>query len=384
MVRHSRVGGETSLIMQTRRHFLYQLAAAATGVAASADRFFTVAQRGGRWWFITPGGAPFFSLGLNHIDASPLREVENGELWRTKYGNSIERWLKEAVAPDLRAWGFNSVGWTQEVVVRGHAIHRHSPSFTFEEYQWLGLPYCHLLPFAETHQWENETRLPDFFSKDFEDWCDYVARSQCARFADDPKLIGYFYTDCPLWVHTRPDNAWKGPLFDPAKLTTDAGKAELRKLATRYYQVTYDAIRRYDAHHLILGDRYEANAPLPMEVVESAKPFVDVLCFQDFKEPVKHLAVWHTLTGKPVLWADGARNVPVKGSTAIRNDGAWYAEQLRALRENPGCIGAHLCGAYLRNNARNRGLRDAREQPDEENIALTTTANREMVAWVPR
>ncbi|MEQ1861919.1 MAG: agarase [Chthoniobacteraceae bacterium] len=370
--------------MRSRRHFLYQLAAAATDMAASADRCFTVAQRGGRWWFITPGGAPFFSLGFNHIDSAPLREAGSGEIWSAKYGNSIERWLKEAVAPDLRAWGFNSVGWTQEVVIRGGSIHRHSPSFTLEEYQWLGLPYCHLLPFAETHQWENETRHPDFFSKDFEDWCDYVARSQCARFADDPKLIGYFYTDCPAWVHTKPPNAWKGPLFDPAKFATDAGKAELRKLATRYYQVTHDAIRRYDAHHLILGDRYEANAPLPVEVVESAKPFVDVLCFQDFREPVKHLAEWHSLTGKPVLWADGARSVPMQGSKAMRNDGAWYAERLRALRENPGCIGVHLCGAYLRNNARHRGLRDARELPDEENIALITAANRETTAWVPR
>lgn len=376
-----------------RRHLLRVLAASTLSVDAwtsaattprDASAFFTVAKRRGRWCFITPEGAPFFSLGLNHIDSSPLREVESGDLWRAKYGNSIERWLKESVAPDFKAWGFNSIGWTQEVVVRGPLIHRHSPAFTFEEYQWAGLPYCHLLPFAETHQWENETRLPDFFSKDFADWCDYVARSQCARFAEDAKLIGYFYTDCPLWIHTRPDNRWKGPLFDPDKLKTDAGKAELRKLATQYYQVTYDAIRRYDPHHLILGDRYEANAPIAAEVIESAAPFVDVLCFQDFKDPVKNLMDWHQRTGKPVLWADGARNQPIAGTDIIRNDGAWYADTLRQLRENPGCIGAHLCGAYLRNNARHRGLRDAREKPDDENISLITQANREMTEWMKR
>jgi hypothetical protein len=286
------------------------------------------------------------------------------------------------VAPDLKAWGFNSIGWTQEVVIRGPLIHRHSPVFTYEEYQWAGLPYCHLLPFAETHQWENETRHPDFFSKDFEDWCDYIARSQCSRFAGDPKLIGYFYTDCPMWTHVRPQNRWKGPLFDPDKRKTDSGKAELRKLATRYYQVTHNAIRRHDPHHLILGDRYEANAPIAAEVIESAAPFVDVFCFQDFREPVKHLSEWHQRTGKPVLWADGARNQPVAGSDVLRNDGAWYADILRQLRENRGCIGAHLCGAYLRNNARHRGLRDARETPDAENLAHITAANREMAGWV--
>lgn len=153
-------------------------------------------------------------------------------------------------------------------------------------------------------------RLPDFFSRDSEDWCDYAARSQCSRFADDPKLIGYFYTDCPVWIHNSRANKWKGPLFDPQKLEAEAGREELRKLATRYYQVTHAAVRRYDPNHLILGDRYEANVPLPTEVVESALPLVDVLCFQDFKEPVAHLAEWHRRTGKPVLWADGAKNVP--------------------------------------------------------------------------
>ena len=373
-----------------RRRFLAWACAStvltARPVPAAEQSFFTVAQRGGRWWLLTPNDKPFFSLGLNHIDSSPLRYAEAGDLWRKKYGNSIKRWLEEAVRRDLLDWEFNSVGWTQEVVIRGETIHRHSPSFTLEEYQWLGLPYCHLLPFAETHQWDNEVKLPDFFSPDFEDWCDYVARSQCSRFADDPKLIGYFYTDCPMWVHTSRGNKWKGPLFEPQKLGTDAGRAELRKLASRYYQVTHTAIRRYDPHHLILGDRYEANAPLPVEVVESALPYVDVLCFQDFKDPLTHLAYWHRLTGKPVLWADGAKNVPemnaASGKQILRNGGQWYGEVLKGLRDNPGCVGAHLCGAYLRNHARNRGLRDELERADEENLADIKAAHREMMQWV--
>ena len=72
----------------------------------------------------------------------------------------------------------------------------------------------------------------------------------------------------------------------------------------------------------------------------------------------------------------------VTGEPFQRNDGAWYAGVLQGLRDNSGCISAHLCGTYLRNRARNRGLRDARERPYEENIALTTQANREMAAWV--
>ena len=352
----------------------------------SATGAFTVARQQGRWWLIAPDGQRSFSLGLNHIDSSPLRYPEAGDLWARKYGNSTERWLKESVRPDLIEWGFNTVGWTQEVVVRGDKIHRHSPPFTYEEYQWLDLPYCHLLPFSEIHQWEDETRHPDFFSQDFSDWCDFVARHACARMAGDSKLIGYFYSDCPMWVHTSPTNQWKGPLFDPARLESEAGRKSLSELATRYYRVTHEAIRRYDKHHLILGDRYEAAAPLPMEVVDAAKPFVDVLCFQAFRQPIKDLTDWHARTGKPVLWADGARNVPARdpetGAPVVRNGGSWYGEVLGGLRSNPGCVGAHLCGAYLRNRARRRGLRDEREQLDTENVALIAQANRAMTQWV--
>ncbi|MDP6721794.1 MAG: hypothetical protein QGF59_24205 [Pirellulaceae bacterium] len=135
-------------------------------------------------------------------------------------------------------------------------------------------------------------------------------------------------------------------------------------------------IRRYDKHHLILGDRYEANAPIAMEVVNAALPFVDVLSFQDFRDPVKHLDQWHAKTGKPVLLADAARMKWLTNPDEFtRNEGAWYAETLAELFKNPGCIGFHLCGAYQRNRARRYGLLDEQENPDQENVALMKAAN---------
>lgn len=372
-----------------RRHFLTSAALASLAPAlslraASEGKFFTLAQRKGRWWFVTPEGRPFFSIALNHIDPAPLRYKANGDLWERKYGNSMERWLKESVALDLREWGFNSVGWTQEDVTRGLTNHRHSRAFTFEEYQWLGLPYCHQLPFADFHQWEVETRHPDFHSAEFAEWCDYVARDQCARMAGDPKLIGYFYIDCPTWIHTRPHNEWKGPLFDPEKLKTEAGRRELTALATKWYQVTHDAIRRYDKHHLILGDRYEASLPIAEEVVRAALPYVDVLSFQHFKQPDEvsaNLRKWHDLTGKPVLLADQCVSIRQPDGVQL-HDGAGYTATLAALRDLPGCLGYHLCGAYLRNTARNRALRAADETPDTAALTAITAANRKAAEWM--
>ena len=350
--------------------------------------FFTIARRKGRWWLITPEGEQFFSIGLNHLDSATLRYRENAHIWRDKYGNSMEEWLKQ-VRADLRSWGFNTVGWVQEVVTREVLNHRHSRNFTFEEYQWLDMPYCHMLPFVDFHQWEAETRNPDFYSRGFEQWCDYVARAHCGRLADDPKLIGYFYCDCPTWVHIRKDNTWKGPLFDPARLKSQAGRRELTELARQYYEVTHDAIRRYDRNHLIFGDRYEARAHLPEEVVRAAIPYVDVLSFQCFGDAdlvSEKLGHWARLTDRPVLLADSA------GGTKAHDPGGpdehrypdpgAYGRVTQMLRDMPQCVGFHLCGAYLANRVRRRGLRSEQDAIDVEAIDGFRRVNRETARWM--
>jgi hypothetical protein len=252
------------------------------------------------------------------------------------------------------------------------------------------MPYCHLLPFIETHQWNKWHKNPDIFSQEFEDWCDYVARSECAQLKNESNLIGYFYSDCPTWVHTRQHSGWRGPMFDPERLESEAGQAELFELADRYYKVTHDAIRRYDPHHLILGDRYEAHAPLPLEIVKAATPYVDVFSFQAFKNPVEDMIKWHEATGKPVLVADAAgRRETIEDETGKYRDGSysmvdgkWYADVVAALLKNPGAIGMHLCGAYIRNRYRGRGLLDEMEQPDEKAIIEIQKSNRAVASWL--
>ncbi len=343
--------------------------------------FFTLGKRNDHWWLISPQGEPFFTIGLNHIDPASLRYPENLDIWREQYGGSTLRWIRDSVAPNLKAWEFNTVGWVQEVTVRKW---RHSRAFTIDEYRALDMPYCHLLPFTESHQWEKHTVHYDFRSEDWKEWVDYVARSHCAELANEKNLIGYFYSDCPTWIHDRRDNQWRGPIFDPERLKTETGRKELSELATSYYKTIHDAIRRYDKHHLLLGDRYEANAPIAMEVINAAKPYVDVISFQDFRDPVKHLDEWHRRTGKPVLLADAA-GVNFRSDTFFKpNNGTWYAKTLTGLFENPGCIGFHLCGAYQRNKARRRGLLDEMEKPDQQHVDQMTAANEQIIQKMAR
>lgn len=349
------------------------------------EDFFTITKIGERFLLQDPDGRNFFSIGINHIDSAPLRYVENGTLWYDKYHNSMQKWLSRDVRIKLLDWGFNTMGWNQEVVTRQPGMVRHSRSFTPEEYQWLNMPYCHMLPFAEFHQWDAETIYPNFFGAGFEEWCDFVARDEAARLKDDQNLIGYFYIDCPTWIHTTPQTEWKGPMFDPERLKSESGKKELFDMATRYYKVTHDAIRRYDKNHLIFGDRYEAARPLSEEVIMAASPYVDILSFQHFAPPKKiaeNLNYWHNLTGKPTLMADCSHQVMDEKTGYLMHTLDGYPEIYSLLKEVNSCVGYHLCGAYLENRVRKRGLLKENEIPNEDVIAMMTRVNREMEEWV--
>lgn len=345
------------------------------------EKFFTLKQEGSKCSLITPDNKPFFTMGLNHLDSTVLHQPENQHIWEGRFKNSQEKWLKEQVAPDLQDWGFNTLGWAQEVIVRGptdSTCHRHSRNFTYEEYQWLDINYCHMLSFTGLHQWDVETKYPDVFSDEFEEWCDYVARSECVRFKDDPKLIGYFYTDCPTFAHDSiPHPNMKKAWFDPEKIKSDSSYREkFKRTAIRYYKVLHDSIRRYDQNHLIFGDRYEATPWIPDELFEAATPYVDVFGFQYFKDIdviCERFDGIHQQTGKPILLADAS--IPRKKDPGAHEQ---YPVFLKELSEMDCCIGWHYCGAYLTNPVRQYGLRLADNSRNEPLVSTMAKANHEL------
>ena len=93
--------------------------------------------------------------------------------------------------------------------------------------------------------------------------------------------------------------------------------------------------------------------------------------------------LWHQKTGKPVLLADHAAVISHPDGL-LSHDGAGYARMLETLRQIPGCIGYHLCGTYLRNETRQRALRDAFEKPDSEALKSIQEANRAAAEWMAR
>ena len=351
-----------------------------TRVRSEATGFFRVEEIGGRWWFITPDGHGFLSVGVNHIDSACLKYPDNVHIWNGRYGDE-RSFCESGVRNDLQDWGFNTVGWSQEVHVRQRT---HTPPWRHEQYRWVGMPYCHAIPFTEIEMWNRYPRFPDVFTDDFEQWCDLQARYCCVDMAADPWLIGYFYADIPSWGRNS-NSGVKGwaEMFD---MNSASGRAELGTIAARYYQVTHDAIRRYDPNHLILGDRYNGQGPLPEAVLEAMVPTVDVLSIQHFPPIERFVALsseWHRRTGKPVVNADVAFHVRALGRdhphgiTTQRERGQRYAQWAGKCFAEPHMIGWHWCG-YIENECRQAGLKDRYDEPQTEALDLITEFNHQL------
>ncbi len=354
-------------------------ASAATGV------FSIQSFQNQRKLLATPDGKPFFALSFNHIDSSALRYEENLHIWRERYGASEERWIRERVAPDLRDWGFNSIGWTQDVVVREPNYHWHSERWTRDHYNWAGLPYFHVVPFFEPQRWKLGAERPDVFSEEFARWCEFVARENCAALADDPNLIGYYFADVPLLTKGGQLYKKKQTWFDPADLQSEEGRKRVSREVRQYYKVTTAALRRYDPNHLVFGDRYNLAAPLPEPVLDAAAEYVDAIAVQLAPKIEETAAVMNPIcwrTGKPFIVADATHTSrPAIRMAGTRHDPKKYALLLNSMKESSECIGVNLCGGFVRNRVRRKGVYDEQENPDLEAVEGFRQSNREITEW---
>ena len=63
-------------------------------------------------------------------------------------------------------------------------------------------------------------------------------------------------------------------------------------------------------------------------------------------------------------------------------DRKWFAETIENLLQNAGVVGAHLCGGYIRNRYRRKGLIDEEEQPDEIAISEIQKGSQAVTNWL--
>ena len=151
--------------------------------------FFRV-DKADRWWFVTPDGSAFLSYGFNHASKEYLLQPYNIDHWKAAFGVQDasdpafgKAFIKKVMA-DLDTFGMNSIGT--------HARK--------EEFGMMAVPYVQGLYFVRTPYWTQPTedKFADVFSADFETRCKNVCKRAVTPRRDDPFLLGYTFTDCPI------------------------------------------------------------------------------------------------------------------------------------------------------------------------------------------
>ncbi len=346
------------------------------GPTFEASGFFRVTQdEAERWWFVTPLGNPFWSIGTTGIrtfdctvvtgreflfEELPARDgpfataynpVGNSPANRApgrdtvafyrmnvlrKYG-SLEVW-RERVCRRFRSWGFNTIGnWSEEVVLDQCCVPHTRPLHTrYEDVPFL----C--------------KRMPDVWDAKWEATLHREVAAAVATEGGNPWLLGYFCDNEMPWGAVQ-RNALEAPRHSAgrdafiafirdryASLGTfnDDFELELRHwddlrevkpddvpaagpatetmrlfaahYADRYFATVSRIIRQHDPHHLYLGCRFVRHRP-DDGIVKAAGRYADVVTVNmyDLWPRASEFGGWYDACDRPILI--GEHHLPLIG-----------------------------------------------------------------------
>ncbi len=174
-----------------------------TGRKFSPSGYFRT-EKDDRWWLVSPEGNGFLSFGINHLQAEFWNQAYNRAAWQVRLGlddldgpdfaEALRRWFLDT----CRQYGFNTVGVHTDLAV----ANRPRPA----------MPYVLPIPFVDIPHWQDhvpDERFLDVFAPEFERRCDRLAAEFAGPVREDPFLLGYAMTDCPLLTEEdcreRPD-----------------------------------------------------------------------------------------------------------------------------------------------------------------------------------
>jgi len=411
----------------------------------------------GRWWIVDPEGNVFLSLGINHVKPDLLALAYNRAHSEKKYGPlpvpfSIEAfketdgwpiWL-DTLRQDFQEWGFNTLGGLSSPEARPAELPYTINLCFCDICHWTPVPQVH---FPDVFSESFEAHC-DCYAKQV---CKPVAEDpmlvgyfyiDCPILTEESagKKVGNLYWDMvrgqtPTWpsairslrgyqpgkkvyVHLVKErygsiaafNRFYGTncesfytLFQrdmsevvpvEADRAAKDDEALLALILQRYYEVTRNAIRRYDPHHLILGDRYNGNTHVPSVAIEAMKAHVDVFSVQYygfFEEQREALEQWHRDSGKPMLLCDSAYSVPDENMPnpfgphveSQKERAKAYEEYARAVFALPYVVGWHHCGymdqwSVAQGPRQHSGIKDVFENQHQPFVNTLRRVNREL------
>lgn len=161
-------------------------------VKFEATGFFRVAQHGGRWWFVTPDGHGWLGFGVNHVHPGWLHAPYNAAVWLKRFGAEKQGDAKwNAGVLDLVKSQVADIGYNHFGVHNSHDL-----------LLPLGVPMIRTVAFVKLH---HSNAMPasefhDVFAPEFARHCDALALKECAPHRDSPLVIGWAFSDCPIFT----------------------------------------------------------------------------------------------------------------------------------------------------------------------------------------
>ncbi|MDP8224564.1 MAG: alkyl sulfatase dimerization domain-containing protein [Candidatus Lernaella stagnicola] len=412
---------------------------------APAQHTFTLVQRDGSWWFQTPSGKPFVSLGVNHLEPVLICSESNRDLFAARFGDDLigpggkpnlkgraaRAWVTDGMR-QIRSWGFNTLG-----------LHNPLPQ--------TEMPYVAKFRPAPVNHITEPREFLDPFAPDTAKKYNRHARCWCRKFQNDPHILGISFVDMPWWqtpadrLHPWVDYLRQLPAGAPGKKRwldalrkqyADAAQAAatygvedatwkalahrrewpdlgrpslayrdslafLPEIADAWYGLQSAAIRACDTGHLIFGDKLIGGPGMPEWLDPILAKHVDVIYIQwyDFAEnQLPRLRRLYERTGKPILLGDSSFSCPheklpdpkgtrVESPAAV---GEAFYHYLQTVMAEPYVVGWHHCGyiegspdlkKFHRFYAQQSGFLRADGTPYTEIVDRVTAANHRAFAW---
>ena len=360
---------------------------------AQIDRF-KIQKTNNSYKLISPTGSSFFSLGITHTQA--LNYPNSMKIFVNKYKNDWSLASAE-IYRNLISWEFNTAGYGAPKELR-KLIPFMMPS----------------QPLVRNSSWLEKEKF--FFSDifDFEVKKEILNKIQnMTSEKDNPNLIGYFWTDMPMWnlkkskekfgfnwvdyIKNLPENS-AGKIryekFKNEQLFDDSLTFEenfLKLIAKEYYKLIGDETKRLDPGALIFGERYAMHR-VPTYIIEEALPYIDVVSIQphdcDFNE--NYFRKIHEITGKPIIICDHQCSFPTEkyrytmwqqlnNQTEVAEK---HSEYLNEVINESYLIGYHRCQYIDRyeptNNLLKQGMVKENGETYEPHASIITRTNKKV------
>lgn len=386
-----------------------------TKIQFEATGYFRL-EKTNRWWLVTPDGNAYLSFGLNHVEPFSMKASYNMNYWGHKFGIPVEKRsdlqayldkFSDKVKDDFVTIGFNALGCHSDTAFYGeqspypYVKNMHFTNLCHymgpDESEYKDVFSDEFVEHCDAFAKENcEPRKEDkmLIGYSLED-CPLYTDLQCAprlntihgqerdgnptypnvlrnlggqskgkqayvslmkeRYATIDDFNQVYYTEFRSFDELLHKANWRRGIDWTDKIETEDNKAFMLKILDKKYEVQKAAIKKYDKNHLLFGDKLDGNTDTPIEFIQLADKYFDLIFYQYYAFSDEHIDLfneWSKVTDKPFFMGDSSINVATKQS---RNPFGPHCEDQNARAEEftktfeylfskPNYVGWHWCG----------------------------------------